>query len=69
MNGNELSFGNKIFNIKDIKDVTWTGRITIQKKGLKTPDLQNKEGVIINLNNGETILIFHNYYLNSHEII
>lgn len=65
---NQLIFGETTYNIDDITNVKFTGRITIPKKGIKSTMLNNKEGSVITFNDGEEIYLFDHFYLNIHEV-
>jgi hypothetical protein len=65
---NQLIFGNTTYSIDDIKNIKFTGRITIPKKGIKSAMLNSKEGSIITFNDGTEIYLFDYFYDEIHTI-
>ena len=64
----QFIYGDTIYSVNDIVNIKYTGRIAIPKKGIKSRELNNKEGAIITFKDGTELYLFDHFYDDVHEL-
>jgi hypothetical protein len=59
---NQLFYGDDTYLINDIIDIKFTGKISIPVNGIKSRELNNKEGSIIKMKDGTELYLFDHFY-------